>query len=347
MRKVEPMASINGLIKKYQLISYFILTYFLTWIIFFLPFFITINDMATKILLMAIGGTGPAFAAMIISHILKPDRIRTDTKKYIAVLSIAGLITAALIVLYLHIQASASLFLLLLVLINAVIAAFIISGGLFPRKGIKELLSKLYIAKVNWKWYILALFLIPAFIIIIAMYCTLHAGISLKALIPQLTFGGVSSVIITCGYVTLVRGPLREEIGWRGFALPRLQYRYSPLIATLILGIIWTVWHLPLHLTGIYAGGIGGFIERFYYNVGITFLITWIYNHSKGSLLLTTFFHTSFNSTATVFIFPAGINGSSFMLIISILINIAAIIVIFTDRMWKKLPNESDTVYKY
>ena len=341
------MAAIYGLIKKYQLLSYFILTYFITWIIFFLPFFVTINDMATKILLMAIGGTGPAFAAMIISQIIKPGRAKTNRKKYWVVLSIAALITAALIVLYLHIQASASLFLLLLVLINAVIAAFIISGGLFSRKGIKELLGKLYIGKVNWKWYILALFLIPVFMVITAIYCTLHAGISLKALIPQLSFGGISSVIITCGYVTLVRGPLREEIGWRGFALPRLQYRYSPLIATLILGIIWTVWHLPLHLTGIYAGGIGGFIERFYYNVGITFLITWIYNHSKGSLLLTTFFHTSFNSTATVFIFPAGINGSSFMLIISILINIAAIIVIFTDKMWNKLPKDSEVVYKY
>lgn len=225
---------------------------------------------------MAIGGTGPAFAAMIISQIIKPEPVKTDRKKYWVVFSIAALITAALIVLYLHIRASASIFLLLLVLINAGITAFIISGGLHPRKGIKELLNKLYIGRVNLKSYIVVLIMIPIFIVLTAIICTLHAGISLRELIPQLSFGGVSSVFIACGYVTLVRGPLREEIGWRGFALPRLQYRYSPLVATLILGIIWTVWHLPLHLSGIYAGGIDGFIVRFYYNIGITFLITWL-----------------------------------------------------------------------
>ncbi len=341
------MASIGAIIKKYQLISYFILTYIITWIIFFIPLFITIADWPTKILVMAIGGTGPAFAAIILSHILKPSKIKTNTKKYLTVLIIATLITAALIVNYLQISTSASFLLLLLVFVNAVIAAFIISGGLSPRKGIKELLSKLYIWKVSWKYYVMALVFIPALTFITAIYCTMNAGISLREISPHLSLSVVFSVIITCGYVTLVRGPLREEIGWRGFALPRLQYRYSPLFASLILGIIWTVWHLPLHLSGIYGGGIGGFIERFYYNIGITFLITWIYNHSKGSLLLTTFFHTSFNSTATVISLPAGIDGSLFMLIYGGLINIAAIVVIFTDRMWIKLPKDHKAVYKY
>ncbi|MBN2017945.1 MAG: hypothetical protein JW794_07455 [Candidatus Cloacimonetes bacterium] len=72
-----------------------------------------------------------------------------------------------------------------------------------------------------------------------------------------------------------------------------------------------------------------------------------VINHSKGSLLLTTLLHTSFNSTATVLSFPAGMNGSSFMIILSILIDVAAIVVIITDKMWRKLPEDNATVYRY
>lgn len=341
------MVSVYEFIRNNQLKSYFILTFLITWTIFTIPFFFPINDPATCILFMAIGGTGPAFAAIILSGVLKPGKVETNAGKQWAVFLIAALITAALIIVYLQINlASISLPLLILVIINAVIAAFIISGGLSGREGIQELLGRLYVWKVGWKCYVMALVLIPAIMFVSMIVCSVNSGISLSEIAPRLSFGAASSVIITVGYVTLVRGPLREEIGWRGFALPRLQYLYSPLVGTLLLGIIWTIWHLPLHLNGIYEGGMDGFIERFYFNIGITFIITWIYNHSRGSLLMTTFLHTSLNSTATVLFVPSLIAGP-FNLVFEILVNSAAIVVIIADKMWRKLPEDHEAVYKY
>lgn len=96
-------------------------------------------------------------------------------------------------------------------------------------------------------------------------------------------------------------------------------------------------------MNGLYPVDMWGFIERFYY-IGLVFLFTWIYNHSKGSLLLTTLFHTSANTAGTFIIFslsePAG-------LLSVVLINVAAIIVIISDKMWRKLPEGSEAVYNY
>ena len=223
---------------------------------------------------------------------------------------------------------------------------YIISGGLSVREGIRELLGKLYMWNVGWKWYILSLLFTPVVVMVSVILSSMNTGISFDEIWAQIPVSAFFPVIIAFGYVTLVRGPLREEIGWRGFALPRLQYLYSPLVGTLILGVIWTVWHLPLHLNGIYPGGMDGFIERFYFNIGITFVITWIYNHSRGSLLLTTLFHTSFNTTVTVLLIPSVIAGP-FSIIFAIFINLAAVAVIFADKMWRKLPVDHEAVYKY
>ncbi|MBN1432105.1 MAG: CPBP family intramembrane metalloprotease [Methanomicrobiaceae archaeon] len=341
------MSSVCQLIKKYQLISYFVLAFAITWAVFCIPFFYTINDPATFILAMGIGGTGPAFAAIILSRIIKPEKVETDSQMRWTVFSIAFVVTATSIILYLGISPDAASFpLLLLVIVNSAIAAYIISGGLANREGIRNLLKRLYIWKTGWKWYVAALALIPVIMYVTMIICSVITGNPLTGIIPEISLGVASSVIIALGYVTLVRGPLREEIGWRGFALPRLQYLYSPLVGTLLLGIIWTIWHLPLHLNGVYGNGMGGFIERFYFNIGVTFLFTWIYNHTKGSLLMTTFFHTSVNTTATVLLIPAAITGP-YYLVFCALVNIGAVIVILADRMWKKLPGDHEAVYKY
>ena len=341
------MSSVCELIKKYQLISYFVLAFAITWAVFSTPFFYSISDPSTFILTMGIGGTGPAFAAIILSRIIKPEKVDTDSRMHLAIFLTAFALTAACIILYLGISLSAaSIPLLMLIIINSAIAAYIISSGLSSREGIRNLLNKLYIWKVGWVWYVAALALIPAIMYITMIICSAITENPLGEIIPEVSLGVASSVIIALGYVTLVRGPLREEIGWRGFSLPRLQYLYSPLVGTLLLGVIWTIWHLPLHLNGVYGNGMDGFIERFYFNIGVTFLFTWIYNHSRGSLLMTTFFHTSVNTTATVLLIPAAITGP-YYLVFCVLANIAAIVAIIKDKMWKKLPGDHESVYKY
>jgi uncharacterized protein len=73
-----------------------------------------------------------------------------------------------------------------------------------------------------------------------------------------------------------------EEPGWRGFALPHLQRRYTPMVATLILGLLWGVWHVPLY-------GPLGFVVP----LVLAFFYTWLYNRT-GSVLLCILLHASF-----------------------------------------------------
>lgn len=89
---------------------------------------------------------------------------------------------------------------------------------------------------------------------------------------------------------------LGEEIGWRGYALPRLQARFSPFTASLILGLVWACWHLPLFwMEGDFHQQLP--ISWFLLQVfGSTFLYTWMYNRTNGSLLIALLFHTSSNA---------------------------------------------------
>jgi membrane protease YdiL (CAAX protease family) len=92
---------------------------------------------------------------------------------------------------------------------------------------------------------------------------------------------------------TLVGSSMGEEPGWRGYALPRLQAHRSSLSASLLLGFLWGLWHFPLWLT---KGNsiLGTFLGWSMLGLmATTVMFTWIYNHTRGSLLLALLFHTS------------------------------------------------------
>lgn len=97
---------------------------------------------------------------------------------------------------------------------------------------------------------------------------------------------------------------IAEELGWRGVVLPRLQERHSPLRASLVLGVLWAVWILPLYWNyGWVAGN-----ERAFLVLGLipsAILSTWIYNISGGSLLLCVMFNVSLKVTDLVLALPA------------------------------------------
>jgi membrane protease YdiL (CAAX protease family) len=102
---------------------------------------------------------------------------------------------------------------------------------------------------------------------------------------------------------TLIFGPLPEELGWRGYCLPKLQRSYSSLRASLIVGSLWAVWHLPLFLTlnSPFAGSypLGSF-PFWMWLAGLTaasVVMTWIHNHTRQSTLAAVGFHFALNAT--------------------------------------------------
>ena len=158
-----------------------------------------------------------------------------------------------------------------------------------------SLFSKLLKWRVSAKWW-LAAFFIP-----IILY-TVMAGIHIL-LGGQLNWSEVSLLALPGGFLSVfLWGGGNEELGWRGFALPRLQEKFSPFVASLIIGVIWTLWHAP---PGIIELGIIDWAKDLpFYMIsvtGISFVATWLYNNTGGSVLLTMIFHASVNSSQSLY----------------------------------------------
>ena len=103
----------------------------------------------------------------------------------------------------------------------------------------------------------------------------------------------------------ILGGPLGEEPGWRGFALPRLQPLYGPLVGSIILGILWACWHLPLFWSGVWTPPTIANIVMFILMITtLTIIMTWVFNNAKGSLLITMLMHASFNTFANKIVAP-------------------------------------------
>lgn len=90
-----------------------------------------------------------------------------------------------------------------------------------------------------------------------------------------------------------------EELAWRGFALPRLQAKYNALVSSVILSVPFILFHLPLFFDP--AMNMGPFASFALQAFALTVLFTWVYNHTRGSVLLAYLVHASFNTWTRVF----------------------------------------------
>lgn len=107
----------------------------------------------------------------------------------------------------------------------------------------------------------------------------------------------------------LLFGPLPEEIAWRGWALDRLQLTQSALSASLVLGVFWILWHLPLFLVeGSHQYGLGLGTPRFWLFCAAllpqAIVLTWVYNTTRGSILAAVLMHWTINLTGELVATP-------------------------------------------
>jgi hypothetical protein len=150
------------------------------------------------------------------------------------------------------------------------------------RNGVRRLLSRLLLWRASWTWYAFLLIGIPLLFYAGALW----KGLSFAEMIPVSSLGGYIVALL----LFAIKGPV-EEVGWRGFALPLLQRRMSPLWAGLILGIIWGVWHLPAFFLSGTPQSAWSFTDFFVGTVALSLIATALYNASKGSILLPALFH--------------------------------------------------------
>ena len=168
------------------------------------------------------------------------------------------------------------------------LAALLLTGIMGGGAGTKAFLLRLLQWRARPSWY-LAIFLVPVVIWGGAVLLNVLLGapaptVAQLAGWPTLVLGFLIYLI------NPLAGPLGEEPGWRGFALPRLQAKRSALVASLILAVFWAGWHLPLILSGLTPWPI---LLSF---VPLAILFTWVYNGTMGSLFIAVVFHAAFDA---------------------------------------------------
>ena len=174
------------------------------------------------------------------------------------------------------------------------VMSILFTGYYYGKSGIRDLLKKLTTWKINPLFYVFALFYTAASIYIPSYICTI-TGFNYKIHISNSVFGfHLNNPITTLSLFLLIMffgGPLAEELGWRGFVLPKLQKKFNPLISSIILAFIWSCWHLPFFLT--HAPGYDiNFIIYLIETIWLTILFTWLYNRTNGNLLIVILYHT-------------------------------------------------------
>ena len=185
-------------------------------------------------------------------------------------------------------------------LLAPMLAAFIVTARTRGRTGVHDLLRRMGRWRIGWRWWLMALS--PLCFLGVAIAAVAATGGSLPAAREFAQFSGLPSTLGIVGValaITVIDG-FGEETGWRGYALPQLQKRFSPLTATLIVAVAWAVWHIPQFVAlDSYAGFSTGTAIGFLF--GLTcgaFVATWLYNNTGGSILAVAVWHGVYDTAA-------------------------------------------------
>jgi membrane protease YdiL (CAAX protease family) len=181
-------------------------------------------------------------------------------------------------------------------LLGPAIAAALVTAWTAGRPGLRDLLARMIRWRVAARWWLVAVS--PVAFLGLALIATAATGSSLPSVADFGRFSGTPAIGLL-GVLLLVTfvGALGEETGWRGYALPRLQCRFSPLASTLILSVLWFGWHLPQFLVIATYRDLGP-VQYVGFFLGLTcgaVVLTWLYNRSGGSILLVAIWHGLYN----------------------------------------------------
>jgi uncharacterized protein len=159
--------------------------------------------------------------------------------------------------------------------------------------------------KVSYKWYL--------YVLVFPWLIFAGAALAGSKSLDWLTKLQNPSVWCLNLVVNLPFGPLWEEVGWRGYLLRALQDKRNGLESSMIVGVVWGVWHIPMYLSAPPNGinAIDFLVEFCLYTIGLSIVFTWVYNKTRGSIIPVVVLHASLNATSLYILDPSiSINGS-------------------------------------
>jgi len=202
-----------------------------------------------------------------------------------------------------------------LAVFSPTLTSLLLTGFIEGREGIWNLVSRLGRWRFHIFFYFFVLIVVPAFGYLSAVLGGMGSDLDLRYWYLYLPL--LFSRIFTDP------GPLGEELGWRGFALPRLLKQYDALKASLILGVLWGIWHLPAVLcSGLPQQGVS-ILAFILGGVALSILSTWLYNSTGGSVLITAMLHLTTNFSLTVI-------GAPIWIFMGLLAGVAILVILYT-----------------
>jgi uncharacterized protein len=209
-------------------------------------------------------------------------------------------------------------FVVLAMLAGPSVAGLLLTGLVDGKAGLRELLSRLLRWRVGARWYAAALLTAP--ILAAAVLFALSVSSSI------FTTDAKTSLVLTSVVAGLIGG-FFEELGWTGFAVPRMRLRYGVLATGLVVGVLWGAWHL-LQISWVsdsYSAALplAIFLALYFFCAvaqltAYRVLMVWVYDRTNGSLLVATLMHASLTAS-TVFIFTPEATGLAFLSYILVL----------------------------
>lgn len=190
------------------------------------------------------------------------------------------------------------------------LAAVIVILLIKEKGGLKKLFGALFKLRISFIWYVVVF----GFWFVVAAIVLGIRAIFGQALPSFSQFGWIGLFPV---FITMLLFNVWEEIGWRGFALPRLQKRFNDLKIVLIMGLLGSLWHLPVMVNPTSSmSGLPwyGFII---YILSFTVINTWLYEHTHHSLFFVSVFHAMSNTQALALL-QLGIYESTYLLVVGI-----------------------------
>jgi membrane protease YdiL (CAAX protease family) len=326
-------------IKRHQITAFIIITFTITWGLGFSY----IGFYKGKFMLLPLGfiaTCGPALAGIIISAVCNTQPRQGSSKSAWIAFLVAWIVSTMVWLAHRKIieHLPISPVLVVLILVSVVPVPFVISMAYSRIPAVKSYLTSLIRLRGVWGWSLLALVLFPALVLLSIPISNILGQQPIAArLLPET---GLSLIGVIAGkflYQFFFFNAIGEEVGWRGFALPRLQARTNPLIASLILACFWIPWHFVLWKSQGQSFKTWGFWMNNFLIILSSIIHTWFYNRSQGSILVAGILHAAGNTNARVLL----IQNWNFYFI---LMAVVALVMILADRMWRKLTTDHPAV---
>ena len=335
------MKKLTDWIKNHQLAAFFLISFAITWGLGFAYDAVLKHEQYLWLPVVFVATCGPGLAGIIISAIADSQPKQGPRSAFWVAFVAAWLV--ALLVFLANLRfienTPLSVAFVIVIMVSVLPVSFVIASAYSRSPAVRRYLSSLVGLRGVWGWALLALVMFPALFLI--SYPT-NILINRQPIpvhqLPEVSLSLIGLVVVKLLYQVFFFNATGEETGWRGFALPRLQARTSPLVAALVIGVVWAGWHF----FGWQSEGRPGLTLEFWADIFLvhmllSVLIVWICNRAKGSILVAGIAHAALN-TVQAFV-P---NWGPLFVVLSV----AALVVISLDRMWKKLPSDHPAVFR-